>query len=97
MRGTEQIPYLPGFRHIIRDISEAGGALVQLREIVADYGIDRVVDMLNVGLHVYESGNARFVSSGDVRLMIEMLERMEDADAGEDDDEDEAEPLMAAG
>ena len=102
MSAAGQTQFLPGYRGVIRDISEAGGSLCQLHEIVDEYGLARLIEALDAGMVVYQAGDVMFVSAGDFRIYNELLDRIEAGDDLDDDvddgeDVDAAEPMAADG
>ena len=99
MTRNEQRKYLPGYRGIVHDISESGGPLTQVNEIVDDFGAERLIEAIDQGLILFQAGDTLFVSAGDFRLYREMLDRLETGDDGGDDDDsnEDAEVLKAAG
>ncbi len=93
MSATDLRRYLPGFRNIIFDISNAGGPLCRIDEIVDEHGIERLIEVLDLGMVVYQAGDLLFVPVGDFRIYAEMA----DGIANDDDDamDEEAKPLKA--
>ena len=83
-----------GYRGLILDVSAATGALCQVHEIVEKHGVNRLIEILNMGLVVYEADGAMFVSLPSFRIYSEMLDREDDDDVAED--AGDSEPLKAA-
>ena len=79
--------HIPGHRNLLRNISEATGALCLLQEILDDHGVERLVETLNLGLVLYEADGISFVPMAPFQLYVEMLDRMDDDDG---DNADEA-------
>ena len=83
MSVTFDMGHMPGYRGILRDISEAVEAITPVREIVDSHGLLRLLEAVNLGLPLYVAGTALFVSPAAFRLYNEIIARH----ASDDDDE----------